>query len=105
VRTSGALEGDEEYFWLDEGTDVRYATMTRNFQPKTRVRSFTSSPGQGRLRYIDRMVPKPGIEAREWTKLASLEYDAILQSAIDKVLAGYSHKPSARAVGGRRFIP
>lgn len=78
---------DGPYFWLDRGTAVRYATMHRGFKAKTKVRSFSSSAGVGGVAYVSRKTARDGIEAREWTELAALEYSAILQSAIDRALA------------------
>lgn len=56
------------YFFLNNGTRVRYAAMTPGFQPKTRVRYIGSSPGFGGFSHL-RFVPPPGpngIEGRFW---------------------------------------
>lgn len=57
---------DEVFFYLDRGTSVRYATMTPDFLPKSKVRKLSSWPGQGGKKYVDRKRPRPGIQAREW---------------------------------------
>lgn len=59
---------DHIFLILNTGTLVRYATMTRNFIPKTTPGSLTSGQGQGGVSYVDRNVPRPGIEAREFDK-------------------------------------
>lgn len=105
VRTLGSSQGDMEFFFLDEGTKTRFATMTRDFMPKTAPRSFKASPGKGGLLFVNRKRPRPGIEARKWTTLTALEYSAVLQSAIDKKLAGYKGKPTTYARAGRVYVP
>lgn len=55
---------DDPIFWyLEEGTDVRYAVMEHNFVPKTKPGRIASQQGQGGFDYLDRM-PHEGIEAR-----------------------------------------
>lgn len=81
-----------EYFWLDEGTSIRFATMTKDFAAKTKPGSFSASGGKGGLAYVSKKQVRPGIQARDWTKMAELEYGAVLQSAIDKVLSGSGSK-------------
>jgi hypothetical protein len=57
---------DEVYGYLNYGTMIRFAHMSRNFQSKTVPRWMGSRQGQGGLAYIDTKHPLPGIEAREW---------------------------------------
>lgn len=60
---------DQVYFFLTRGTKVRYATMTPDFESKTRPGWMSSRAGRGGLLYIDRSRPRPGIEARNWDKV------------------------------------
>lgn len=83
---------DDPYFFVDAGTRVRYATMTPDFIPKTKPRKFQSGAGRGGLRYWDRMVPRPGIEKREWTVLTALEFGPVAQSVLDQIIADYTPK-------------
>lgn len=53
--------------FLDEGTKVRYATMSQDFEPKTRTRWLGSGPGAGKMLFISKKHPRPGIKARRWT--------------------------------------
>lgn len=105
VRTDGVSEGSDEYFFLDEGTKVRRALMTRNFVPKTSVRSFSSGPGRGSVALIRPWIAQPGITAREWTEMAAAEYGPVIQSAIDKTLAGYKGKPTGTADRFGKYTP
>lgn len=67
--TVSVFTEDNIYRFLDEGTRVRYATMTPNFSPKTRVRSLKASVGSGGLLYVSRLKPHRGIKARQFVIL------------------------------------
>lgn len=60
----GTGKGADKWNWLDKGTRVRYATMTPNFQGKTKVGFIGSFPGRGGLAYVDKRRPRPGIKPR-----------------------------------------
>lgn len=71
IRTAGGWliqVSDIRYRYLDKGTAVRYATMTPDFKPKTKVGVFYSYAGAGRVAYVSRKKPRPGIEARGWSE-------------------------------------
>jgi len=56
---------DEIFWYLNNGTDERYAVMSQDFEPKTHVRTIGSQIGRGgRVGFVE--TPLPGIEAREW---------------------------------------
>lgn len=56
---------DEIFWYLNNGTDKRYAVMTKDFVPKTQPRVIGSRQGKGGFAYyVDFEVD--GIEAREW---------------------------------------
>ena len=59
---------DERYRFLDQGTRVRFATMTSNFSPKTRPNSLLASSGSGSVSYVDRNRPHRGIQARSFAE-------------------------------------
>jgi hypothetical protein len=54
------------YFFVSEGTRVRYATMTPNFQAKTAPGRFQAGAGAGGVAYISKKRPRPGIKARRF---------------------------------------
>jgi hypothetical protein len=86
---------DEIMFYLDGGTNERWAVMSEDFRPKTTHRSLRSSAGQGgaRIRGKSAMIAAgyttamDGIHAREFSialmKLCGPEF----QAALDKVMA------------------
>jgi hypothetical protein len=54
------------YFFVSEGTRVRYATMTPNFIAKTAPGRFQAQAGAGGVAYISKKHPRPGIKARKF---------------------------------------
>lgn len=75
------------YRFVARGTRVRYATMSDDFRPKTRVGWIGSNKGRGGMVFVDKRFPKPGIKARGWEKLIKKKWDkelpVIMQRAID----------------------
>lgn len=77
----------EIWHYLDEGTDVRYALMTPDFSPKTRPGALDSVAGTGGVIIVDLEHPRPGIEARGWSKLIAEAIGDILVNETKKELA------------------
>jgi len=71
---------DIVYTEIDEGTDIRYSVMSRDFEPKTRARVLRSFPGKGGFAYNDFENPRPGIEPRYFS-------DTITKKYKDKIIA------------------
>ena len=77
---------DEVWNYLNKGTSIRWAVMTKNFQAKTTKRSFSSRTGQGYARLRGKGImtklgipPKvPGIEARDWFGRLRDDYDDVI---------------------------
>lgn len=74
------------YYFLNEGTTVRYATMTPDFNPKSRVRWLGSGPGAGYLASVDVRRPRAGIAARHWDEEIKKKYDKIIVSQLASTL-------------------
>ena len=55
--------GNRKWLWLSEGTDVRFAAMTDDFQAKTAHRQINSTAGRGGLWYVG-IRPLAGIDER-----------------------------------------
>lgn len=84
---------DPVFGYLDEGTSIRWAVMSRDFRAKTEVRSFGSFPGSGRAVIRGRgamtsrgIAPRPGITAREWTKLITEIREVNLQLDVEEII-------------------
>lgn len=76
----------EIYGYLDQGTSVRYATMTPGFQAKTRVEWIGSAGGAGGLRFINKKRPKPGIKARKFAATIAKKHEPLLKIDIEKLV-------------------
>jgi hypothetical protein len=61
------LTDNRIYYFLHEGTRVRYAVLSRDWKSKTTPRRLSSGQGRGRVVLISKKFPQPGIKAREWT--------------------------------------
>jgi hypothetical protein len=66
---TGSEHGWHKWMWLNWGTRVRYAIMTRDFKAKTQPGVVGSTRGRGGLAFIDVNNPQPGIEPRDWSKI------------------------------------
>lgn len=75
------------YYFLNGGTAVRYAKMTLDFVPKSRVGIIGSFPGRGGVAKVDPRDPQPGIEARKWDEAIAKKYRLILPTQLGAALA------------------
>lgn len=74
-----------KYHWIDKGTDVRYATMTRDFRAKTAPGRRTPHEGQGGLAYVKKSVPRAGIEARQFEETIKKKVQPRVDEMAEKV--------------------
>lgn len=88
---------DEIYGFVNNGTSVRYATMSDDFVPKTEPGWIGSGPGAGRMLFVNKKVPRPGIEARHFDELIAEEnsewiqdrMERAMREAIDEAMGGW----------------
>jgi hypothetical protein len=59
---------DKIYGYIDRGTRVRRALMSRDWRSKTKPNVIASYNGRGRVLYISRKLNLPGIKARNFSK-------------------------------------
>ena len=69
VMPDGTQKAIDKWKWLNFGTSVRYATMSGNWQSKTKPGRLQSGAGRGQVVRISRMHPRPGIKARKWNTI------------------------------------
>ena len=87
VHASG--ENARIYRYVDEGTKTpRHAVMTRDFAPKTSVRSLASSRGRGGLAYVNKRISKPGIQARRFSLVVAETLQPEFSAEIKAILQG-----------------
>lgn len=60
---------DKKMLWLDDGTRIRHALMSRNWVSKTKPNRLKSGIGRGRKVRVSRQIQRPGIEPRNWSKI------------------------------------
>jgi len=78
---------DPIFGYLNDGTGVRYATMTDDFIPKTTPGALSSGSGQGGVQYVNRKIPRPGIEARHFTTQMRERYErAFIQDVENEIM-------------------
>lgn len=76
---------DAVFNYIEGGTDVRYATMTKDFRPKTHPGSLNSEKGRGGVNYIDKRIPRPGVEAREFYRVSAEKRRAVFIARMRKI--------------------
>jgi hypothetical protein len=62
---------EKPYLFVNFGTKVRYAQLSPDWQSKTKPGQLPSSAGKGRVLYIDKSKPKPGIKARRFDEIVA----------------------------------
>lgn len=65
ARIHGGKPPELIYYFVNNGTRVRYAKLSDDWQPKTRVGIIGSFTGRGGLERIDR-IGRPGVKARKF---------------------------------------
>jgi hypothetical protein len=81
VWPTGNTRGVEKWVYLDLGTSIRWALMSRNWRSKTKPGKLQSGGGSGRVVIAGRRAmqrrnipPRPGIKARGWTVKIGRQY-------------------------------
>jgi hypothetical protein len=77
------------YTYIDKGTRVRYATMSPDFSPKTRSRVIGSTAGKGRMIFVSRNHPRPGIQAREFSVIIQERMQKKFSAKFKRVIKTY----------------
>lgn len=82
-----ALIEHEIYFFVSGGTRVRYATMSPDWRSKTQPGRLAAGAGRGRVLFVSRRRPRPGIEARNFddqiVEKEDKPFERAVQEAID----------------------
>lgn len=83
------------YSYVDKGTSVRYAVMSDDYNPKTRSRVIGSSGGRGRMIFVSRNHPKPGIVAREFSAIIQERMQKKFAATFKRVIKAYKSGEAA----------
>ena len=76
----------EIWGFLNNGTDVRHAVMTPEFEAQTRPGFLIGSQGRGGVGFISRDIILPGIEPRGWTGIVSDDLTPRFIRAVEDML-------------------
>lgn len=84
------------YNYVNNGTSVRYAQMSKDYSPKTKVGVIGSTAGSGRMIRIDTNNPRPGIKARKFDeaiqKLWSKRFKDCMVKAMQEGVKACGHE-------------
>ena len=75
------------YFFLSGGTAVRYATMSPDWRSKTQPGRLGAGPGRGRVLYVNRRRPRPGIKARKFDEQIVKKEKKPFERAVEEAIA------------------
>jgi hypothetical protein len=59
---------DDIYRYIDQGTKVRYALMSKDWISKTKPRVLTPGGGRGHMVFVNKKIRRPGIKARKFSE-------------------------------------
>lgn len=91
VSTRGRTEdeGNKKLLWLDEGTQVRWAIVSKDWQSKTRPGQIHSGRGHGRVMARGKKATyharrgRPGLKPRKISQAIVEEREGPFQDAVD----------------------
>lgn len=69
LALTGNKEGVNKWFWLNDGTRVRRAVMSRDWKSKSVPGVLDVGRGRGRMVFVSKKIKLPGIKARKWSKI------------------------------------
>jgi len=97
VRVTGTVSTDDTvYGYINNGTSVRYATMTPNFKAKTKPGRISAGAGAGGVSYVLKSRPRPGIKARKFdeqiAKIRQSDLESFFAKAVDEAILASGHK-------------
>ena len=100
LRVTGPEKGRKRWWWLEKGTPVRYAVMSKDFEAKTVPGKVVSYLGKGAAVHVSKLHPRPGIKARMWRKAIRDEHVKPFQSwmatAMLRAAAASGHQMKGR---------
>lgn len=74
------------YFFLHDGTKVRYAVLSPDWKSKTTPGILGSGPGRGKVLFVSKKRPMPGIEARKWTDVIVRQRKRPYKQNMEKIM-------------------
>lgn len=91
----GIKTDDPRVKWLDKGTSVRYALMSKDWRSKTKPGYITSYQGAGHMVFVSRKHPRPGITARQFSRIIHERAQAPTANRLRAALKQATYGPGA----------
>lgn len=87
-RIQGTVSTDNKiYGYINNGTSVRRALMSKNWKSKTKPGFIGSGQGAGHVVFISRRISRPGIKARNFDKVIARR---VQKRFLDRVNEAYA---------------
>lgn len=77
---------DPVFHYVSRGTRVRYAVMTKDFIPKTQPGVAVGGMGAGKVQFISRKTPRPGIKARHYERMVADDWQRVVPRLVEEAL-------------------
>lgn len=87
IKITVTPDPEKPYLFVDKGTKVRYATMSKDFEAKTDPNVIQAFPGKGKMLFVNKKRPRPGIKARNFSKIIAKTNKAELAREVKNALA------------------
>ena len=99
-------KGAKVWQYVNKGTSVRHAVMSKGFIPKTRTGQLNSWKGKGKMVFVSKKIKLPGIKARKWDKALSDKWRDKYAAAMQKAM-GVAAKDSGHDIqsGQNNILP
>lgn len=87
IYTNSEVNGKPIFKFISGGTRVRYATMSADWVSKTQPNVLGSGQGAGRMMFVSRNRPHPGIVARNFPHIIILKWQPRLPGLYVRMIA------------------
>lgn len=85
--THEAFIDEPVYFFISGGTAVRYATMSPDWRSKTQPGRLGAGAGRGRVLFVNKRKPRPGIKARKFDEQIVKKEKKPFERAVEEAIA------------------
>lgn len=83
---TGDDQAVKEWNFVNEGTRVRHAVMSKDWKSKSTVKHIGASQGKGNVIFISKKINLPGIEARKFDEAISEKWNPRWKTTVIKAM-------------------
>jgi hypothetical protein len=91
----------EVYRFINNGTSVRFATMEKGYKSKSQPRVISSRSGGGAPLYVNKKVPRRGIEARNYVDEIADRREKYFYNNMERIIEKVFQRYWVKATGSR----